>query len=196
MGNSAMDIATELSHVAERTLLSVRRGSWIVPKRLLGKPADQVVKPWAAVHVPWQIRQPVAQFLLRITVGPPERLGLPAPERGLFQDHPTITDTVPSRIAHGAITPVGAIDALDGERVRFADGREEPVDAIVWCTGYRVEIPFLDDAADRPRPAGAAALQARAAPRRRRPAVRRADAVDRARRSRSSSARPSWSPSA
>jgi len=144
MGNSAMDIATELSHHAERTLLSVRRGSWIVPKRLLGRPADQVVKPWSAVHVPWQIRQPVAQALLRMTVGSPERLGLPAPQRGLFQDHPTITDTVPSRIAHGAITPVGAIDRLEGAAVRFAGGRSEEVDAIVWCTGYRVEIAFLE----------------------------------------------------
>jgi hypothetical protein len=145
MGNSAMDIATELSHVAERTLLSVRRGSWIVPKRLLGMPADQVVKPWSAVHVPWRVRQPVAQALLRFTVGSPEKLGLPEPERGLFQDHPTITDTVPSRIAHGAITPVGAIEALEGDAVRFAGGRVEPVDVIVWCTGYRVEIPFLDE---------------------------------------------------
>ena len=152
IGNSAMDIATELSYVAARTLLSVRRGSWIIPKRLLGRPADQVVKPWTAVHVPWRLRQPVAQFLLKATVGPPERLGLPAPQRGLFQDHPTITDTVPSRIAHGAITPVGAIDSLNGRSVRFAEGREEPVDAIVWCTGYRVQIPFLDEGLTGPDP--------------------------------------------
>jgi hypothetical protein len=152
MGNSAMDIATELSHVCQRTLLSVRRGSWIVPKRLLGMPADQVVKPWSAVHVPWRIRQPVAQALLRFTVGSPEKLGLPAPARGLFQDHPTITDTVPSRIAHGAIAPVGAIEELDGDGVRFAGGRSEPVDVIVWCTGYRVEIPFLDPAVTGPDP--------------------------------------------
>jgi cation diffusion facilitator CzcD-associated flavoprotein CzcO len=144
MGNSAMDIASELSHVAARTVLSVRRGSWIVPKRLLGMPADQVVRPWSAVHVPWRVRQPVAQALLRFTVGSPEKLGLPAPARGLFQDHPTITDTVPSRIAHGAIEPKGAIAELGGDRVRFADGSEEEADAIVWCTGYRVEIPFLD----------------------------------------------------
>ena len=144
MGNSAMDIATELSYRAARTLLSVRRGSWIVPKRLLGKPADQAMKPWATVHVPWWVRQPLAQLLLTVTVGRPERLGLPKPARGLFQDHPTITDTVPSRIAHGAITPAGAIERMEGERVRFAGGRVEAVDAIVWCTGYRVEIPFLD----------------------------------------------------
>ena len=45
MGNSAMDISTDLSHHADRTLLSVRHGSWIIPKRMLGKPADQVITP-------------------------------------------------------------------------------------------------------------------------------------------------------
>ena len=152
MGNSAMDIATDVSHFAARTLLSVRRGSWIVPKRLLGKPADQTIKPWVAVNVPWQIRQPLAQLLLTLTVGRPEKLGLPAPARGLFQDHPTITDTVPSRIAHGKIAPKGPIQRFDGEVVRFADGSSEPVDAIVWCTGYRVRIPFLDESLVGPDP--------------------------------------------
>jgi cation diffusion facilitator CzcD-associated flavoprotein CzcO len=146
MGNSAMDIATDVSHVAARTLLSVRRGSWVIPKRLLGKPADQVIRPWVAVNVPWRLRQPLSELLLRITVGPPERYGLPAPERGLFQSHPTISDTILSRISHGRVTPKGAIASLDGDGVRFADGTREHVDAIVWCTGYRVTIPFLDRA--------------------------------------------------
>jgi cation diffusion facilitator CzcD-associated flavoprotein CzcO len=145
MGNSAMDIATDLSHHAARTILSVRHGSWVIPKRMLGKPADQVIKPWAAVHVPWRIRQPVAQTLLKMTVGPPERVGLPGPTGGLFQSHPTISDTIMSRIAHGAITPKGAIERLDGDGVVFADGTRDQIDAIVWCTGYRVQIPFLDE---------------------------------------------------
>jgi Flavin-binding monooxygenase-like len=144
MGNSAMDIATDLSYTAERTLLSVRNGSWVIPKRLLGQPADQVIRPWVAVHVPWRLRQPLAQLILRVTVGPPERYGLPAPSRGLFQAHPTISDTILSRISHGTIQPKPAIQALAGQEVLFADGSREPVDAIVWCTGYRVAFPFLD----------------------------------------------------
>jgi cation diffusion facilitator CzcD-associated flavoprotein CzcO len=144
MGNSAMDIATDLSHFAARTLLSVRRGSWIIPKRLLGRPADQIIRPWAAVHVPWRVRQPVAQTLLRLTVGRPEDVGLPAPDGGLFQSHPTISDTIVSRIAHGAITPKPGIEALEPGAVRFTDGTREDVDAIVWCTGYLVTLPFLD----------------------------------------------------
>ena len=145
MGNSAMDIATDISLVADRTYLSARHGTWVIPKRLLGKPADQVIKPWVAVHVPWKLRQPLSQFLLKLTVGPPERYGLPEPTRGLFQDHPTITDTVLSRISHGELTPKPGVESLNGDSVRFADGSEEQVDAIVWCTGYRVSMPFLDD---------------------------------------------------
>jgi hypothetical protein len=146
MGNSAMDIATDISLVAERTFLSARHGTWVIPKRLLGKPADQVIKPWVAVHVPWRLRQPLSQLLLRVTVGPPERYGLPAPTRGLFQDHPTITDTVLSRISHGELEPKPGIESLAPRGVRFVDGSEEDVDAIVWCTGYRVSMPFLDEA--------------------------------------------------
>lgn len=144
MGNSAMDIATDLSHSAQRTLLSVRRGSWVIPKRLLGKPADQIIRPWAAVHVPWRLRQPIAQTLLKLTVGRPEDVGLPAPDGGLFQSHPTISDTIVSRIAHGEIAPKPGIEALEPDGVRFTDGTREDIDAIVWCTGYRVQIPFLD----------------------------------------------------
>jgi cation diffusion facilitator CzcD-associated flavoprotein CzcO len=144
MGNSAMDIATDLSLICERTLLSVRRGSWVIPKRLLGKPADQVIRPWVAAHVPWMVRQPIAQTLLQLTVGRPQDVGLPPPERGLFRSHPTISDTIVSRIAHGEITPKPGIAGLEERGVRFADGTREDVDVIVWCTGYRVTIPFLD----------------------------------------------------
>jgi hypothetical protein len=152
MGNSAMDIVTDLSHVAERTILSVRHGSWVIPKRLLGKPADQVVKPFMAVHVPWQIRQPLSQTLLRVVSGPPERYGLPEPDSGLFQSHPTITDTVLSRISHGRIHPKPGIDSFSQSAVTFVDGSSEELDAVVWCTGYRVTIPFLDQSLVGPDP--------------------------------------------
>jgi hypothetical protein len=152
MGNSAMDIATDISLVADRTYLSARHGTWVIPKRLLGQPADQIIKPWVAVHVPWQIRQPLSQMLLRLTVGPPERYDLPEPSRGLFQDHPTITDTVLSRISHGELTPKPGIATLAPDAVTFTDGSDERVDAIVWCTGYRVSMPFLDQELTGPDP--------------------------------------------
>jgi hypothetical protein len=62
MGNSAMDIAVESSWVAERTLLSVRSGSHVVPKYLLGRPADQITSPLAARRVPWRLRGAAAEL--------------------------------------------------------------------------------------------------------------------------------------
>jgi hypothetical protein len=38
-----------------------------------------------------------------------------------------------------------AIASLAGESVRFSDGSEEPVDVIVWATGYKVTFPFFDE---------------------------------------------------
>jgi cation diffusion facilitator CzcD-associated flavoprotein CzcO len=144
-GNSAMDIAVDASHVAARTLLSVRRGVWIVPKYLFGRPAD-TLNGALAKRLPWRARQRISQTMLRLAVGPPQRYGLPAPAHGFLQDHPTLSDALLPRITHGEIAVRPAIDRFEGGDVVFADGRRDPVDLVVWCTGYRVELPFLDPA--------------------------------------------------
>jgi cation diffusion facilitator CzcD-associated flavoprotein CzcO len=42
MGNSAMDIASELGHpgVAKEVYVSARRGAWVIPKYMFGRPVD------------------------------------------------------------------------------------------------------------------------------------------------------------
>ena len=42
IGNSATDVAVESSRIAERTMLAMRRGAWILPKYLNGKPTDEL----------------------------------------------------------------------------------------------------------------------------------------------------------
>ena len=71
----------------------------------------------------------VAQLLLRVGAGLPERYGLPRPERGLFQDHPTISDTILSRISHGKIEPRPGIAELTSSGARFRDGHDDELDA-------------------------------------------------------------------
>jgi hypothetical protein len=46
---------------------------------------------------------------------------------------------------HGRISPEPVIDTAEGRTVRFADGQSVEADAIIHCTGYRIEFPFLDD---------------------------------------------------
>ncbi|MFC8618060.1 flavin-containing monooxygenase [Micromonospora purpureochromogenes] len=150
-GNSAMDIAVDASYAAARTLLSLRRGVWVVPKHLLGRPSD-TLNGALARRLPWRLRQRISQTMLTATVGPPTRYGLPAPAHGFLQDHPTLSDGLLSRLTHGEIEVRPGIAGFDGDRVTFTDGRADEVDLVIWCTGYRVDLPFLDPAllGDRP----------------------------------------------
>ncbi|MEU8345114.1 NAD(P)-binding domain-containing protein [Spirillospora sp. NPDC048832] len=142
MGNSAMDIAVDASHVAAGpVLLSARRGVHIVPKYLFGRPSDAT--GGALAVLPWRTRQRVAETMLRLAVGRPQDYGLPAPAGGLFQNHPTISDTILHRLTHGEVAPRPGIARFDGDEVVFTDGTADPVDVVVWATGYRVSIPFL-----------------------------------------------------
>ena len=145
IGNSAMDIAVESSFVARRTLISSRRGAYILPKYLFGRPLDQIGVNSLTGRTPWRLRQAALSALYRIGVGEMPDYGLPAPDHKLGEAHPTISSDFLNRIAHGEISWRPGVASLDGERVRFADGAAEPVDVIIWCTGYKVTFPFFEE---------------------------------------------------
>jgi cation diffusion facilitator CzcD-associated flavoprotein CzcO len=141
MGNSAMDIAVESSFVAKRTYLAARRGAYVIPKYLFGKPADQHA---ASPKIPFEIRRRVVQRMLKIAVGDMERYGLPKPDHRFGDAHPTVSDDILSRMAHGEIAAKPNIASLTRTSVRFADGSEVEADTVVYCTGYKVTFPFFD----------------------------------------------------
>lgn len=145
MGNSAMDIASELCprHIAEKLFVSTRRGAHIFPRFLLGQPADKgKLYPW----LPLSLQRALGRLIYRIAVGRMEDYGLPKPDHRLFEAHGTVSDTFPSYVAAGDIAMRPAITALDGDGVMFEGGRREAIDIIVWATGYKVSFPFFDPA--------------------------------------------------
>ncbi|MFJ7013338.1 SDR family NAD(P)-dependent oxidoreductase [Streptomyces albogriseolus] len=144
-GNSAMDIATELAGQADEVLISARRGVWVLPKTLFGRPTDQWNGALAAV-LPWRLRQRLSQTMLRLAARGAEGPALPPSPEGVLQDHPTLSDTVPALVRAGKIGVRAGIERFEGRRVRFTDGREDEVDHVLWCTGYRATVPFLDPA--------------------------------------------------
>jgi hypothetical protein len=142
MGNSAMDIAVESSQVARTTHLAARRGAWIVPKYLFGKPMDQL--PHSAV-VPDRVTYKVFELFVRLHTGNPESYGLPRPDHRFGAAHPTVSGRILDRISHGAVTPRPNIARLGPDWVRFADGTQVHADVVIFCTGYRITFPFFDD---------------------------------------------------
>ncbi len=135
IGNSAVDIAVDLVGVAGRVTLSTRSSAWIVPKYLLGRPADRWITR-ASERVPRWIRACAYRVLVYLAAGDQTR-------HGILAAHPTLTQDLLTHVAHGRVAVRPNVAELDGSEVVFEDGTREPFDAIVYATGYRVTFPFL-----------------------------------------------------
>jgi glycine/D-amino acid oxidase-like deaminating enzyme len=144
IGNSAVDIVSELGRktVSESVFLSTRSGAWVVPKYIFGKPTDQVVK--TNPRLPAGMQRRLARALPRIFSGRMEDFGLPTPNHNFLDAHPTVSSELLGRLGSGDAIAKGDVAELLGDRVRFADGSVEPVDAIVYATGYKISFPFFD----------------------------------------------------
>jgi cation diffusion facilitator CzcD-associated flavoprotein CzcO len=141
IGNSAVDIAVESSYVARHTYLAARRGAWIIPKYLFGKPLDTLPND---PRIPFRVRQRALHGIVRSYIGSPERYGLPKPDHRVGEAHPTVSGRILDRIQHGAVIPKPNIDRLNGSTVHFTDGSAVDADIVVYCTGYKITFPFFD----------------------------------------------------
>jgi len=142
IGNSAVDIASELAVAGARVVLSVRRGAWVLPKFIFGRPIDQ------PGIIPERLsdgaKTRLAELWYQLLVGEPGPYGLPAPDHRLGHAHPTLSDDLLPLLRDGKIAPRPAIAHFAGRNVRFADGSDVGADAVIYCTGYRVTFPFFD----------------------------------------------------
>lgn len=144
LGNSATDIAVESSRIADRTFLAVRRGAYVLPKYMIGKPIDEVTTPLMS-RLPMPVQRFLAMKGLEIAAGEMTSYGLPKPDHKLFEAHPTVSSELLPRLGHGDIAVKPNIKRFAGGRtVRFVDGSEEEVDLVVYCTGYKITFPFFD----------------------------------------------------
>jgi len=142
IGNSAVDIASELALAGAQVTLSVRRGAWVLPKFILGRPIDQ------PGIIPERLsdgaKTSLAELWYRLLVGEPGPYGLPTPDHRLGHAHPTLSDDLLPLLRDGKITPRPAIARFEGRKVHFDDGQSSVADAVVYCTGYRVTFPFFE----------------------------------------------------
>ena len=146
IGNSAVDIVSELSRkgVAERVFISTRSGAWVIPKYVLGRPVDTIVK--TNPRIPLGLQRRFAQVLPRLVSGRMEDFGLPRPNHRFLEAHPTVSSELLLRLGSGDATAKPDVAELQSDRVRFTDGSVEPVDAIIYATGYKITFPFFDPA--------------------------------------------------
>lgn len=143
-GNSGCDIAVECSHHASHTVHSTRRGYFVVPRFVMGRPADLRGERLLKMHAPLWLRRLIAVSGIARTVGLPWQHGLPRPDHRLFETHPVINADLLSRIDAQAIRAAGDLAGFEGQTVVFKDGRREEFDVVICATGYETTLPFID----------------------------------------------------
>ena len=143
IGNSATDIAVESSRIADATFLAMRRGAYVLPKYMNGKPIDEASTPVISM-LPLSVQRFFSMRMLGVAAGDMTAYGLPKPDHKLFEAHPTVSSELLPRLGHGDIKVKPNIERFSGGRtVRFVDGSEEEIDLVVYCTGYKMTFPFF-----------------------------------------------------
>ena len=91
IGNSATDIAVESSRIADETFLAMRRGAYVLPKYLNGKPTDEITDAADVAAAALGAALLHASRMLGIAVGDMTDYGLPEPDHKLLEAHPTVS---------------------------------------------------------------------------------------------------------
>jgi cation diffusion facilitator CzcD-associated flavoprotein CzcO len=141
-GNSGCDLAVDAAQAGLQTYVSVRNGLVFQPKTLFGRPRSELP---LLTRLPVRAQERVTRGLIDVALGRPERYGLPAPAtRNLHRNRPVVNGQLLHFLHHGRVRVTPAIAHLDGHDVHFTDGTVRTIDTIVYATGFKASVPFLD----------------------------------------------------
>lgn len=145
---SSLEIASDLAMLgAARVVTSARRQHYILPKLIAGVPAEQIAftrfAALAAESLPLEVvARGFKEFVLRAN-GNPAQYGAPRPAENIFEAGVTLCQHYLPLVAERKITPRAWIKEIAGRVVRFDDGSEEEIDAIIFGTGFDLDLPFV-----------------------------------------------------
>ena len=141
-GNSACDIAVEISQVAQRSCISMRNGQHIFPKFIFGKPTDLLFSKMK--WLPFWLKQKLVAAVIALVQGRNTKYFVQNPTCKPLQSHPTINSQLFYSIRHGKVFTYFGLVRFEGNTVHFTDGRQEDFDTVIFATGYKINFPFFD----------------------------------------------------
>ncbi len=140
MGNSAVDIASDICVVTRATTISARSPVLVMPRVLFGVPTARVLGKLEKGWMPWPLRRSIRELLTLIVHGRMEQWGFVTPKT---RTHPTSHPSLMSHFVWDRIKARPGIASVRGNVVQFVDGSSDRFDAVIAGTGYAVELPFL-----------------------------------------------------
>ncbi|XP_008262366.4 flavin-containing monooxygenase 5-like [Oryctolagus cuniculus] len=149
IGNSGVDIAVELSHVAKQVFLSTRRGSWILHRVWdNGYPMDSLLFTRFNTFLKKIITTASTNNHLEKILNSRFNHALYGlqPQHRFLSQHPTVSDDLPNHIISGKVQVKPNVTEFTETDAIFDDGTvEENIDVVIFATGYSFSFPFLDD---------------------------------------------------
>lgn len=145
-GNSAVDMAVDMTGFTKQVLLSIRRANWIVPRHVGGVPIDVTFSKQLYMffynYVPTYVG---SWFMQRIANRHCDHkvLGLD-PQHQFLAQGAVISSDLAEKVLNGSIRFRGEIEAFTEQGV-VMDGVEERVDMVVFATGYKSSVPFASN---------------------------------------------------
>jgi cation diffusion facilitator CzcD-associated flavoprotein CzcO len=143
-GNTGAEIAIDLAEAGIAVTSSIRAGTNIVPRDLLGVP----IQVWGQImaRTPRRLTDMLTPVLLRRSVQRQARAGVPRPAHGVLDSPgiPIIGLDYPRLAQRGSIVIAGPIERFTPTGVRFANGREASFDAVIFATGYRLATDYIE----------------------------------------------------
>lgn len=146
---SALEIAAELVRAGARVVVTQRRQRYVLPKFAAGVPSDHRIFTRYGVLAaealpPTEIDRQLREIVVEAG-GSPEQYGAPAPDPSLFAAGVTLSQDYLPLVAEGRISVRPWIASVAGDVVTFDDGHREAFDGVVFGTGFRLSLPFLDE---------------------------------------------------
>ncbi|MBX7256896.1 MAG: NAD(P)-binding domain-containing protein [Candidatus Hydrogenedentes bacterium] len=147
---SALEIASDLAMLgAASVTVTVRRQRYVFHKLLAGVPTEHVAftrfAVLAAECMPMEVVAGGLKDLIVKTSGSPEQFGAPKPADSVLEAGITQCQHFLPLVAEGRICVRPWIQCIEGSVVHFMDGSTEEADALIFGTGYELDLPFLSD---------------------------------------------------
>ncbi|XP_033122566.1 dimethylaniline monooxygenase [N-oxide-forming] 5-like [Anneissia japonica] len=142
--HSAGDAATQCSHHAKSTYISLRNGCYVLARRgPKGMPMDSVANRRFSSNLPGFIRSKMLSSLVESRMDV-DNLGLRSDKKDVFSSSIMVSDSLPDRILNGTLKVKADIERFTENGVKFVDGScIEDIDTVIFATGYDTTFPFI-----------------------------------------------------
>lgn len=141
VGNSALDIASDLAVTSEQVVLVARSNALIIPKLVFGRPFWDAIKPFYKPWVPGWVRSKVLRSLVYMVQGDMASLGFPPTAKRV---HATSNANIVNHIKYKRVVVKNGIRTIDGRRITFDTGETQEFDTLIAATGYVIDLGMVD----------------------------------------------------